>query len=186
MAESGESRARTSVLRVPFHDPLSMQYRTLVIGPDHETSGAEHDGCDGLAMVSPELDSAFCSACKWQARISGAWYVDITQAVWHGLDVPQHERAWRIPTEDGTDYGVLVELEHARSRHWFLLCPGTATLYLYDHQTGEIDLTDCADGEGCDFLDDVHAKANVMVRQLDLIRDGLVDAVIEDEGADHG
>lgn len=160
-----------SAVRVQFHDPLSMQYRTLVIGPDHKHSGAEHDTCDDLAAVCPELDSAYCSTCGWQARISGAWYVDMTQAVWHGYSgVIPHDEAWRIPTEDGTDYGVLVRVPSVarNAHHWYLICPATATLYLAERD-GSFDLTDCCDGEACDFLDDTHAKAHLLVRHLDLI-----------------
>lgn len=169
MTPPGAGDMTSSRVTVPFHDPLSMRYRTLVIGPDHESSGAEHEGCDALAIVSPEYDSAYCSKCQWQARISGAWYVDITQAMWHGPTFEQHTRSWRIPADDG-DYGVLVELQHEKSRHWFLLCPGSSTLYMYESDDS-IDLTDCHDGEGCDYLDDVHAKAHLLVRHLDLIRE---------------
>ena len=76
------------------------------------------------------------------------------------------ERAWRIPTNDGTDYGVLVELAHGEHRHWYLICPATATLYLAESD-GTFDLTDCCDGEGCDFLDDTHAKAHLLVQRLE-------------------
>jgi hypothetical protein len=64
-----------------FHDPLSHRTVTLVVGPDRESTGVRHghEGCSGLAGVSPELDSAFCVACHWQCRISGAWFVDMCE-----------------------------------------------------------------------------------------------------------
>ncbi len=61
-----------------FLDPLSGQMVTLVIGPTVMTTGVRHN-CDTLAQVFPELDSASCSSCHWQARISGAWFVDVYQ-----------------------------------------------------------------------------------------------------------
>jgi hypothetical protein len=73
----------------------------------------------------------------------------------------RHEAAWRIPTEDGTDYGVLVRCGPPGRPYWWLLCPGTATLYL-DESHG-FDLRDCNHGLECDFLDDVHAAAHAFV-----------------------
>lgn len=75
---------------IEFHDPLSKRTVTLVIG---DTTGVRHEGiqwkaggevltgCDKLAAVSPELDSAFCPNCHWQCRISGAWFVDVLRVV---------------------------------------------------------------------------------------------------------
>jgi hypothetical protein len=76
----------------------------------------------------------------------------------------QHPKAWRFPTDDGADYGVLIELGSVSRAHWYLICPATATLYLRDHKTGEVDLLDCHDGEACDFLDDVHVAAHRFLR----------------------
>lgn len=77
-----------------FHDPLSQRTVVLVIGDDRSTTGVRHKdiewnvgntvarGCAGLADVSPELDSAYCSTCQWQARISGAWFMDMIRKAW--------------------------------------------------------------------------------------------------------
>lgn len=81
------------------------------------------------------------------------------------------DRSWRIPTDDGSDFGVLVEIQHVRNpagRHWYLICPATATLY--DDGGGDLDLRDCQQGAGCDFLDDTHAKAHLLVQQLERAR----------------
>lgn len=79
--------------RVPFHDPLSGEYQTLVIDPNPAFSGVEHVGCARLAEVLPELDCASCSECHWQARISGAWYIDITDHLRsHLTDGHWHDR----------------------------------------------------------------------------------------------
>lgn len=74
----------------------------------------------------------------------------------------RHHDAWHIPTEDGSDYGVLVRCGPPEHPYWWLLCPATATLYLGP----DPDLTDCADGAACDFLDDVHARAHKLRREL--------------------
>jgi len=71
----------------------------------------------------------------------------------------RHTDAWRIPTEDGSDYGVLVKCGPPGHPYWWLLCPGTATLYIGP----EFDLRDCQMGEECNFLDDVHAAAHRFV-----------------------
>lgn len=64
----------------------------------------------------------------------------------------RHEGAWRIPSADGSDYGVLVRCGPPSSPYFWLLCPATATLYL-----------DASDLNGCNdatcLWDDVHAKA---------------------------
>lgn len=60
-----------------FTDPLSRQMVTLVIGPRPESTGVRHNGCARLAEVFHELDCASCSSCRWQCRISGAWFVDM-------------------------------------------------------------------------------------------------------------
>lgn len=64
----------------PFTDPLSHTVVQLVIGDDQASTGVAHDGCEQLADVSPELDSAFCGRCHWQCRISGAWFMDVLAA----------------------------------------------------------------------------------------------------------
>lgn len=66
---SGESSAP----ELEFFDPLHGAYSTLVLGDSARESGVRHDGCDALALVEPAIDSAWCSECSWQARISGAW-----------------------------------------------------------------------------------------------------------------
>lgn len=60
-----------------FTDPAGT-IRELHIGA--ETAGVRHDDCDQLAEVSPELDVAYCAACSWQCRISGAWYTELLAA----------------------------------------------------------------------------------------------------------
>ncbi len=65
-----------------FVDGLSGQTKTLVFGSDRTTTGVRHDGCEHLAEVFPDLDSASCAACHWQARISGAWFMDLLELEW--------------------------------------------------------------------------------------------------------
>lgn len=71
-----------------------------------------------------------------------------------------HTAAWRIPTEDGNDFGVLVRCGPADRPYWWLLCPATATLYLGPM----FDLRDCQIGDECEFLGDVHAEAHRFVQ----------------------
>ena len=67
----------------PFHDPLSGKLVDLVVGDDRASTGVKHDGCEGLADVCPQLDSAYCMRCRWQCRISGAWFMDVlAEAGW--------------------------------------------------------------------------------------------------------
>ena len=61
-----------------FFDPLSGTYVSLVIGPDSHTTGVAHPPCSELAPVAAGLDSAYCSICHWQCRISGAWFVEMS------------------------------------------------------------------------------------------------------------
>lgn len=74
----------------------------------------------------------------------------------------RHEDAWRFPTADGTDYGVLVRCGPADRPYWWLLCPAAATLYLPDHRTGKVELRECNDAS-CLFVDDVHTAAHGFV-----------------------
>lgn len=76
--------------------------------------------------------------------------------------VENHYHAWRVPTDDGTDYGVLVKCGPNERPYWWLLCPGTATLYIGD----DPDLRDCQHGEACDFLEDVHERAHKLRQHL--------------------
>jgi hypothetical protein len=57
-----------------FTDPISGRHLVLRFG--ERAAGVEHPGCAHLADVSPELDAFFCSACHWNGRISGAWFMD--------------------------------------------------------------------------------------------------------------
>lgn len=82
-----------------------------------------------------------------------------------------HEEAWRIPTEDGTDYGVLVRCGPTNHPYWWLLCPATATLYL--KKDSGFDLRDCRDGEECNFIDDVHLAAHRFVWRFEGGAEGL-------------
>lgn len=66
-----------------FEDGLSQRRLVLVIGERRGASGVPHrafGGCDRLAEVYPEYDCASCSSCGWQARISGAWFMDLWSA----------------------------------------------------------------------------------------------------------
>src|SRR5437762_2172993 len=47
----------------------------VIFTGDPTTSGVRHDNCDHLAQVTPHLDAAYCAKCRWQCRISGAWYL---------------------------------------------------------------------------------------------------------------
>lgn len=70
--------------RYPFIDPISGQEVVLVMGdedskPYDGSHGVEHPDCEELADVSPELDAFYCTGCKWNGRISGAWFMDLWQ-----------------------------------------------------------------------------------------------------------
>lgn len=62
----------------PFTDPIS--HETVVLHVDDDP-GVSHPRCDQRARVSPELDCFYCTACRWNGRISGAWYIDMIDAV---------------------------------------------------------------------------------------------------------
>lgn len=65
---------------VGFVDPIHADARVhLVIGTDG-LRGVGHPDCDQLADVSLELDAFYCSACRWNGRVSGAWVVDQLEA----------------------------------------------------------------------------------------------------------
>lgn len=59
-----------------YTDPSGRQ-STIIITGDATTSGIRHHACNVLATVSPDLDAAYCPQCRWQCRISGAWYTDL-------------------------------------------------------------------------------------------------------------
>jgi hypothetical protein len=60
-----------------FFEPLHAENVLLVIGPTHATTGVAHPGCVALAPVAISYDSAYCGACRWQGRISGAWFMSL-------------------------------------------------------------------------------------------------------------
>lgn len=66
--------------RHPFTDPISGRTLVLVVADTYEATGVEHPGCDLLANVSPDLDCFHCTACEWNGRISGRWFVDLWAA----------------------------------------------------------------------------------------------------------
>lgn len=74
----------------------------------------------------------------------------------------KHNDSWHIPTEDGTDFGVLVRCGPPEHPYWWLLCPATATLYIGPN----FDLTDCSDVE-C-LWGDVHDAADRLRKWLDV------------------
>jgi len=104
------------------------------------------------------------------------------------VEYVEHCRAWRTPTADGSDYGVLVECGPSDHPYFWLCCPGTATLYLRERD-GSFDLTDCQHGGSCNFLDDVHSAADRLVKLLDELRPGTHSAkcpICEHDLGDHG
>lgn len=75
-----------------FRDGVSGREMTLVLGPEplrpyDGKHGVRHPDCDHLADVSPDLDAFYCSECKWNGRISGAWFMDMWEAAaWRGAE----------------------------------------------------------------------------------------------------
>lgn len=63
----------------PFTDPVSGREVKLLVGGAFG-SGVEHPDCDQLALVTPALDNFYCTHCRWNGRISGAWYMDVLRA----------------------------------------------------------------------------------------------------------
>lgn len=70
--------------RYPFTDPISGQ-RCFLRLPE---KAIEHPDCEHLADVSPELDAFYCSTCRWNGRVSGAWVVDVTEDYFAPDDCP--------------------------------------------------------------------------------------------------
>lgn len=64
----------------PFIDPVSHQPVVLHVSTDITACGVEHPDCDQLADVSPNLDAFYCRCCRWNGRISGAWFADLFRA----------------------------------------------------------------------------------------------------------
>lgn len=78
----GEGLMATETREHSFTDPVSGRQVTLVFGPEPLTPydgnhGVRHPDCPELAPVSPDLDCFYCSACQWNGRISGAWFMDL-------------------------------------------------------------------------------------------------------------
>lgn len=70
--------------------------------------------------------------------------------------------AWRVPSDDPSEYGVLVRINHEKWSYWWLMCPGTATLYIET----DPDLRDCQHGGECNYLDDVHRRAHELRKRI--------------------
>jgi hypothetical protein len=60
-----------------FTDPITNREVTLIVGEEMDATGVRHPGCPALAHVSPDLDAFYCAACRWNGRISGAWFMDL-------------------------------------------------------------------------------------------------------------
>jgi hypothetical protein len=73
-----------------------------------------------------------------------------------------HRDAWRIPTRDGSDYGVLVRCGPAERPYWWVLCPATATLHL--ESNGGVD-DGCSIDPECDW-GEVHQAAHALYLHL--------------------
>lgn len=73
----------------------------------------------------------------------------------------QFQEAWVVPSPDG-ETGVLLRFGQPGRRHWYLICPATATLYLEQEPIFD----DCQIGMECDFLDTVHAEATRLAKAL--------------------
>lgn len=119
-------------------------------------------------MADADLPCPYCNATGVQLGRSCTPCRGTGRVVLPPVVEEPHERAWRIPTGDGSDYGVLVEIPCTtppNRSHWWLLCPASATLYV-PGRDGSLDLTDCSIGQECDYLDDTHAKAHVLVQRL--------------------
>lgn len=68
-------------LRFPFRDHHDADC-TLLVCPGQPLFSAlfvEHPRCDHPADVSADLDAFYCTQCRWNGRISGAWAVDMWQ-----------------------------------------------------------------------------------------------------------
>lgn len=57
-----------------FTDPIRHEVCTLVVRPGWV--GVFHPRCEHAADVAVYLDSFYCTECKWNGRISGAWVAD--------------------------------------------------------------------------------------------------------------
>ena len=65
--------------RHAFHDPVHPHAKVVLVITDARElgkRGVEHPDCTYLAVVSPDLDAYYCSECRWNGRISGAWFLD--------------------------------------------------------------------------------------------------------------
>lgn len=40
-------------------------------------AGISHPSCDRLADISLDLDAFYCTACKYNGKVSGAWINDM-------------------------------------------------------------------------------------------------------------
>lgn len=101
----------TEPIRHAFHDPLSNTQRTLVVTDRPETTGVEHPDCAELAQVASTFDAAFCATCRWQCRISGAWFVDVVTAARVALATGGRVAGERAPwvDENGVHDGPIPE-----------------------------------------------------------------------------
>lgn len=74
----------------------------------------------------------------------------------------QFREAWVVRNPEDGETGVLLRFGQKGRRHWYLICPATATLYFEEVPIFD----DCQIGMECDFLDTVHAEATRLARAL--------------------
>lgn len=67
----------------PFTDPVSGRDVVLHLV---DGLGVAHGDCPVLADVLPEIDAFYCPACRWNGRISGAWFTGLVAASRKGDD----------------------------------------------------------------------------------------------------
>jgi hypothetical protein len=169
--ELGVRDALDGVLERRYLTAEEVDAVSVVRGLLRRLAGAEDSrsgGGNDPFTVTDRIDCPYCHGSRQQfgfrcEACDGKGKRKIT------VEGEPHGRAWRVPTDDGKDYGVLVECAYPNGVHWYLVCPATATLYLHDTD-GTFDLRDCEQGAACDFLDDTHAKAHLLVRELESAR----------------
>ena len=89
MNDGTHSTENPAYARFAFVDPIRDCECVLVVPPDGRVFpshgepkiGVEHPGCTQAADLSIELDAFYCTTCRWNGRVSGAWCVDMIESV---------------------------------------------------------------------------------------------------------
>ncbi len=133
-----------------FIDPIRGVECALALAPeDGAPPGVAHPGCPFPADVSLDLDAFYCTHCRYNGRISGAWVVDLLRQraiALRGADSTDPiGRPWRrlgglmtmdsgYATPDRCAERVMIPDTHGSGWHQGA-CGSTATTY--DMETGE-------------------------------------------------